>query len=55
MFFVWDDSQKLQTYLPYINRLHNDEPSWHIFGDFIVLNTLYGFVELLIAMTNFNK
>ncbi len=27
MFFVWDGNHKLHVWLPYINYLHNDEPS----------------------------
>jgi hypothetical protein len=53
--FVWDGNHKLQAWLPYFNRLHNDEPSWHIFIDSIVLDTSHGCVELLIAMTKLNK
>ncbi len=41
--------------MPYINILHSDDPSWHIFADSILLNTFEGLVELLIAMTNLNK
>ncbi len=56
MFFVWDGKHKLQTWLPYINHLHDDEPSWHIFIDSIVLDTSHdGLVELLTTMTKFNK
>jgi hypothetical protein len=35
--------------------MHNDEPSWHIFVDSIVLNTSHELVELLIATIEFNK
>jgi len=55
MFFVWDGNHKLQIWLPYINCLHNDEPSWYIFMDSIVLETSHGLVELLIAMMELNK
>jgi hypothetical protein len=35
--------------------LHNDEPSWHIFVDSIVLDTSHGLVEFLTTMTKLNK
>ncbi len=54
-FFVQDGNHKLQAWLPYINHMHNDEPSWHIFVDSIVLNTSHELVELLIATIEFNK
>jgi hypothetical protein len=50
MFFVWDGNHKLQVWLPYINYLHNDEPSWHISIDSIILDTFHGLIELFIAM-----
>jgi hypothetical protein len=27
MFFIWDGNRWLQIWLPYINHLHDDEPS----------------------------
>jgi hypothetical protein len=41
--------------MPYINRLQDDDPSWHIFVNFILLNTPEGLMELLTTMTNLNK
>jgi hypothetical protein len=35
--------------------LHDDEPSWHIYVDSIILDTSHGFVELFIAMMKPNK
>jgi len=52
MFFVWDGNHRLQAWLPYINHLQNDEPSWHIFVDSVVLDISHGLVELLTAMRN---
>ncbi len=40
---------------PYINHVHDDEPSWHIYVDSLVLNISHGFVELLTTMMDFNK
>jgi hypothetical protein len=54
-FFVLDGNHKLQAWLLYINHLHDDEPSWHIFVDSIVLDTSHGLVELFTAMTKLNK
>ncbi len=54
-FFVWDGNHKLQAWVPYINLLHNDEPSQYISIDCIVLDIFHGLVEPLIAMTKFNK
>jgi hypothetical protein len=45
----------VQAWLPYMNHLHDDEPSWHIFIDSIVLDTSHGLFELLIAMIELNK
>jgi hypothetical protein len=53
--FVWDGNHKLQAWLPYINRMHNDEPAWHIYVDSIVLDTSHGCFELFITMTKLNK
>jgi hypothetical protein len=55
IFFEWDGNHMLHVWLPYINCLHNDGPSWHIYIDSIILDTSHGLVELLIAMTKFNK
>ncbi len=55
IFFVWDGNHRLQAWVPYINHLHDDEPFWHIFVDSNVLDTFHGLVELLPAMTKFNK
>ncbi len=53
---MWDGNHRLQVWLPYINHLHNDEPSWHISIDSIVLDTSHdGLVELLTTMTELNK
>jgi hypothetical protein len=54
-FFVLNGNHRLQAWLFYINHLHNDEPSLHIFHDSIILDTSHGFVELLVTMTKFNK
>jgi len=55
MFFVWDENHKLQTWLPYINHVHNEQPSWHIYMVSIVLNTSHRFFELLTTMMDLNK
>ncbi len=55
MFFMWDGNHHLQAWLPYINRVHPNNFVWQILVDVIVLDTTYGLVELLIAMTNLNK
>jgi hypothetical protein len=52
MFFMWDGNPKLQTWLPYINRLHDDEPFLHISVNSIVFDTFHGLIELLTAMTS---
>jgi hypothetical protein len=54
-FFVWDGNPKLQTWLPYINHVHNDKPSWHIYVDSIVLDTSHKFVKLFTTMMDLNK
>jgi hypothetical protein len=55
-FFLYGNGNyKLQAWMPYINHLHDDEPSWHIFVDSIVLDTFHGLVELLTSMTKLNK
>ncbi len=55
MFLVWDGNHKLQVWLPYINCLHNDEPSWHISMDSIIFDTSHGPIELLPAMMELSK
>jgi hypothetical protein len=55
LFFVWDTNHYIQTWMPYISRLHGDDPSWHIFVDSILFNTSKGLVEVLIAMIDLNK
>jgi hypothetical protein len=55
MFFVWDGNHMLKVQLPYINHMHDDEPSQHISVDSIILDTFHGLVELLITMTELNK
>lgn len=50
MCFVWDGNHMLQAKIPYIYRVHNDEPSWHIFVDSILLDTSHSFVEFLTPM-----
>jgi hypothetical protein len=35
--------------------MHDDEPSRHIYGDSIVVDTSHKLVELLITMMRFNK
>jgi hypothetical protein len=37
------------------NCVHNENVSWHISVDFILLDTSHGLVELLVAMTELNK
>ncbi len=41
MVFIWDGNHKFQTWLPHINYVHNDEPSWHIFVDSIIQDTSF--------------
>ncbi len=55
IFFVWDGNHRLQAWLLYINCLHDDEPSWHISVDSIVLDTFHGLIELLTAKIELNK
>jgi hypothetical protein len=55
MFSIWDANHKLHTWLPYVKHVHNDEPSWHIYMDFIILDTSHEFVELLTTMMDLNK
>ncbi len=52
MCFVWDGNHMLQAKIPYIHCVHNDEPSWHIFVDSILLDTSHSFVEFLTPMIN---
>ncbi len=28
-FFIWDGNHRLQTWLPYIQHVHNEDPKWH--------------------------
>ncbi len=30
-FFVWDDNHKIHVWMSYINHVHNEDASWHIF------------------------
>jgi hypothetical protein len=41
--------------MPYIIKLHNDDPFWHISIDLILLDTSKGLVELPTTMVNLNK
>jgi hypothetical protein len=41
--------------MPYISKLHNDDASWHICADLILLDTSHGLVELLIMLIDLNK
>lgn len=47
VFFVWAITK--------FNCVHNENVSWHISIDFILLDTSHGLVELLVAMTKLNK
>jgi hypothetical protein len=55
MFFMWDGNHKLQTWMPYIRRVHGDDASWHISMDSILMDTFHGLVELLTAMIDLNR
>jgi len=55
MFFIWDENHHIQTWMPYISRLHIDEPFWHISIDSILLDIYHGLEELLTAMIDLNK
>jgi hypothetical protein len=52
---MWDGNHRLQTWLPYINRVHPYDFALHISVDAIVLDIIDGLVKLLIAMTDLNK
>lgn len=54
-FFVWDRNHHIQAWMPYSSRLHSNDSSWHIFANFILLDTFEGLVELLTTMINLNK
>jgi len=41
--------------MPYISRLHIDEPFWHISIDSILLDTCHRLKDLCTTMTNLNK
>jgi hypothetical protein len=41
--------------MPYIHYVHNEDPSWHMSMDSIVLNTYHGLDKLFIAMMDLNK
>jgi hypothetical protein len=41
--------------MPYISILHNDDLSWHIFVDSILLDIFHGLVELFTTMIDLNK
>jgi hypothetical protein len=43
------------VWMPYISRLHNDDPSWHIFAYSILLNKSHGLVELFMVVIDLNK
>lgn len=55
IFFVQDGNHGLQAQLPYINCLQDDEPSYHISIDSIILNTFHGLVEFFTATMELNK
>lgn len=55
MFFIWDENHHIQAWMPYISRLHIDEPFWHISIDSILLDTCHGLEDLCTAMTNLNE
>jgi hypothetical protein len=55
MFFMWDGNHRLQAWMPYIRFVYDDDVSWHISMDSILLDTSHGLVELLTIMTNLNK
>jgi len=52
---MWDDDHRLQTWMPYISRVHPHDLSWHIAMDSIMLDTKEGLVHLLTTMINMNK
>jgi hypothetical protein len=39
-FFVWDGNQKLQAWLPYIDRMHKTKENWHVAVDSIILDKI---------------
>jgi hypothetical protein len=41
--------------MPYVCQVHNDQFSWQILMDSILLDTSYGAIKLLTTMTNLNK
>jgi hypothetical protein len=55
MFFIWDENHNIQTWMPYVNRFHIDEPFWHIFIDSILLDIYHELEELLTTMIDLNK
>jgi hypothetical protein len=55
MLLVWDGNHCIEAWMPYFNKLHSDEPSWHINADLILLNTFHVLVELLTSMIDLNK
>ncbi len=55
MFFMWDGNHRLQVWMPYICFVYDDDVSWHISMDSILLDVFHGLVELLTIMTDLNK
>jgi hypothetical protein len=51
---VWDNNHHIQAWMPYISRLHNDDPSWHIYANSILFDTFERLVELLTTMIDLN-
>ncbi len=40
--FLWDMNHRIQAWVPYINKLYSDDPSWHIFANSILLDISKG-------------
>jgi len=52
---MWDGNHCLQTWLPYIDKVHPNDSTQHILVDAIILDTIDGLVKLLTVMTDLNK
>ena len=55
MFFVCDGNHRRQAWMSHISRLHNDDSSWHIAVDSILLDTKDRIRVLMQAMHDINK
>ncbi len=52
MFFIWNENHDIQARMPYISRLHINEPFWHISANSILFDTCLGLGELLTTIIN---